>query len=449
MYIPFCCTQMMMIALVAAMLLTRISASPVFAPAFLDLSLAKTLGLDASQSTVALFDSGLPRALDPGIFGPPNRVQLAASNQHCPKRPDGHSHAIYTASIITGAPRLPGVAPGARILVYSMAEGPKQLGLHWPDYHFPPEVDVACLPLGYAVNTEGGWSGVDAQQQARFADFVNSNRQVPIVVSSGNDGLDEHINFPAAALNVISVGAVSSNRELSAITSWSYARIRKPDIFTIGVEVLGISPAGRNPQSRSGTSAAAPVVAGAIVLLQQLAQRTLHRRLNRIEVKQLLVENGDKFTRHVTGPILNFTASASVLATNRWQPHVSLYPETVEYMPSYVNGRTEWFYETSVLNPFDEPIELVVPRDFVRQRVFGGSEDVFIDMTVGNGFSEFRQFVPAASEYLIRLDFKCNDQTNQLVSEPFGKVALVVFVYDPRGLRLDSLVFTHRFDGFE
>ncbi|QYO62699.1 S8 family serine peptidase [Leptolyngbya sp. 7M] len=151
-------------------------------------------------------------------------------------------------------------------------------------------------------------------------------RNVIVVSSSGNDFYEhksaQGVAYPSADYNSLSVGAVydadvgeqfyptknsddspndgarSMTTTADQIASFSQRDSTLTTIFAPGAQITGAglssTPGDLDFISiMSGTSQAAPHVAGMAVLAQQLAQQVLDRRLTPTEFKQLLVRSGD------------------------------------------------------------------------------------------------------------------------------------------------------------
>lgn len=89
-----------------------------------------------------------------------------------------------------------------------------------------------------------------------------------IVNCAGNE--QKWVGTPADAPNVLTLGSINSNGSQSYLTSWGMTadgRI-KPDVMAMGGGASVINTSG-NPESRSGTSYASPIMCGLIACLWQ------------------------------------------------------------------------------------------------------------------------------------------------------------------------------------
>lgn len=138
-----------------------------------------------------------------------------------------------------------------------------------------PKVDILCMSLGgYAMDDRGPQSIL-----AILDDLFAEHPDLQIVASAGNDSRDEPV-FPAADDRVIGVGALDDNGERAGYSNYggwvdTYALGTKihsafvewdaPDSASSTSELLAAEPGRQGPWATwSGTSFAAPIVAGAI-----------------------------------------------------------------------------------------------------------------------------------------------------------------------------------------
>jgi subtilisin family serine protease len=145
---------------------------------------------------------------------------------------------------------------------------------------------VINMSLGIAH--DGG--GLPHEDMMRYAE----SKGCTVVAASGNDGTPERY-YPGALANVIAVGATDRAGEVTPFTSFGKVTCVAPgqEIFSAHVK--------QNYAFASGTSQAAPFVAGAVALLYSLAW-TRGVRLSPKQVRYILSHTADRQTTDIRTP---------------------------------------------------------------------------------------------------------------------------------------------------
>lgn len=235
-------------------------------------------GFDGSGTTVAVLDTGYDPT-HPDIAG---KVKASADFSGV-GIVDGHGHGTHVASIATGTGAASngtyvGVAPGADLLVGKVMtnDGTGQGswlidGMEWA---VAGGADVVNMSLSTEVT-----DGTDPISQAVNA--LSASSGTLFVATSGNTGPDQLTsNAPGNADAALSVAAVDKAGDIASFSSrgprfGDYAV--KPDIAAPGVTIVAAraagttlgTPVGERYVAASGTSMAAPHVAGAAAILKQ------------------------------------------------------------------------------------------------------------------------------------------------------------------------------------
>ena len=280
---------------------------------------AQLVGFDGKGVTVAVLDTGVASS-HPDLAGVVSEERCycrdAKGRPCCPNGQaeqagvgaarDDFGHGTYVANVIASqgnvGPR--GVAPGAKIVAIRVAEATGNVTwtsqvLSAVDWILANRPDVRVVNMSFALGALNSRS-CDADQPA-VADAVRRLRARGIVVVSatGNDRSSGSIRPPACVSGVIAVGAVydanvasvsslgciDNPASVDRVACFSNASSQL-DLLAPGAVINGVRVDGATVTS-SGTSYAAPHVAGAAALLLQK-----NRSLTPDEVEALLKTTG-------------------------------------------------------------------------------------------------------------------------------------------------------------
>ncbi|MGI5253534.1 S8 family serine peptidase [Actinacidiphila glaucinigra] len=228
---------------------------------------------------VAVLDSGVD-ATHPDLA---KRIVASRSFVHGLEVLDRNGHGTHTASTVAGTGAASGgkergVAPGADLIVGKVLDDNGSgttsgiiAGMEWAAR--TEHAKVINMSLGTAV-----WHTQD-DPLSQAVNRLSAETGALFVIAAGNNGNDPYgVNAPGAADAALTVGAVDSSDHLAEFSS-AGPRLNddalKPDITAPGVDVLAARSQFTSDgaegwyRSDSGTSMAAPHVAGAAVLLAQ------------------------------------------------------------------------------------------------------------------------------------------------------------------------------------
>jgi subtilisin family serine protease len=217
---------------------------------------------------------------------------------------DDSSHGTHVAGIAAGNPettagggrRVSGVAPRAYLGNYKVFVATTS-GLS-PNANSPAivaAIEAAVADGMDVINFSGGEPEIEPSRDivALALDAAAAAGVVP-VVAAGNDYSDVgagSVSSPANAARAIAVGAVDvdgqsrTHAEFSSVGPTTISLRLKPDVAAPGVDVLSSIPSGW--AEFSGTSMAAPHIAGAAALLRQR-----HPAWTVEQLKSALVQTG-------------------------------------------------------------------------------------------------------------------------------------------------------------
>ncbi|GGP97753.1 subtilisin family serine protease [Actinomadura coerulea] len=230
-------------------------------------------GYTGKGAKVAVLDTGVD-AGHPDLKG---RIAETRNFSESADTADRFGHGTHVASTVAGTGaasdgRRRGVAPDADLLIGKVLDDEGSgtdssviAGMEWA----APRADVVNMSLGGAPT-----DGTDPLSLA-LNDLTKEHGTL-FVVAAGNDGLVGSVGSPGTADAALTVGAVDARDRLAEFSSRGpRGHAAKPEIVAPGVDVVAAraegtamgTPTGAAYTKASGTSMAAPHVAGAAALL--------------------------------------------------------------------------------------------------------------------------------------------------------------------------------------
>ena len=234
---------------------------------------------------IAVLDTGVYPHQD--LIRPTNRIigfKDFINNRTQPYDDDGHG--THVAGIAAGSgftnERYKGVAPEANIIGVKVLDENGSgktsdiiAGIQWVvDNRSAYNIKVMNMSFGSSADTSYQNDPLAKAAAAAVASGIT------VVVSAGNSGPNPRtITTPATAPSVISVGAVDDNRTSTYSDDFvadfssrgpAIGNIQKPDVVAPGVDITSLSNKGPTSYAtHSGTSMAAPMVAGVAALIYE------------------------------------------------------------------------------------------------------------------------------------------------------------------------------------
>jgi thermitase len=261
-----------------------------------------------SSVRVAVLDTGvdvkhpeLVRAADPGMdfvdMGPgmdPEALRdFVGDRSEVDADPDDEvGHGTHVAGIVAGEGlrMIRGVAPDCRIVpvraLAALRNGRQRVGAGLEDnintaIKWAVDQGVHVVNASLGIRHEGG--GLPHREVVEYA----RRKGVTIIAASGNDGRRE-LYYPGALPYVIAVGAADASGGVAPFSTYG----DQVSLIAPGTKILSSYPRGAYAHA-SGTSQAAPFVAGAVALLKSFAIQ-LGKRLGDRQVKYLLKSTADR-----------------------------------------------------------------------------------------------------------------------------------------------------------
>ena len=260
---------------------------------------------------IAVFDAGFLSVNNSSAFAPlRDQQQIIATKNFTDNTADVYSyddHGTHCLSIL--AANLPGemtgTAPEADYVLLRTEEQDTEQPIEEVNWAAGAEfadslgVDVISSSLGYNTFDDPDFNHTYAQMDGhslaitRAADMAVAKGMI-VVNSAGNEGnlSWRYLLAPADGDSVLTVGAVNSQRQPAAFSSYGPAadgRV-KPDVAGLGVGTSFITSDG-SIGAGNGTSYACPVVAGLVACLWQ----AFPRRSN-MEILQAVKASSSRYT---------------------------------------------------------------------------------------------------------------------------------------------------------
>ena len=242
--------------------------------------------LTGRGETVAVLDTGIANvpSLRGKVIGGFNFI----NNNKNYSDTDGHGTSV--AGVIAASPftfqgrRYQGIAPGVKLVSVKIDDGINdpteaniQRGLQWV-------LDNASKYYIVAVNISEGTGhftnhNATSSYSSQLAQLTG--RGIFVAAASGNDGLHDGIEYPAADASVVSVGSTNLNDQISSFTdTGSNLDLLTPGEFIITPTIIN----GRATfVNASGTSYSAPMAVATAALIRQVSNTFSTRDILAIE----------------------------------------------------------------------------------------------------------------------------------------------------------------------
>lgn len=208
-----------------------------------------------------------------------------------PSPDDEVGHGTHVTGIVAaqGQRMAKGIAPSCRIMpvrvLGAMVQNGQRVGAGLVEninagIKYAVDSGASVINMSLGVRHESG--GLPHEEMIRYALAKN----VSIIAAAGNDG-HESLYFPGALPGVIAVGSSGRDDQVSQFSTFGpHVSLTAP-----GEDIYSAHPEGY--AYASGTSHAAPFVAGAAALLQSRAAQA-GTRLSPADIRRCLVETADR-----------------------------------------------------------------------------------------------------------------------------------------------------------
>jgi len=210
---------------------------------------------------------------------------------------DDNIHGTHVAATVAANGSMKGVAPDATLYAYKVLDSG---GSGWDsdviaaiERSVEDGMDVINLSLG---------SGAGPDSPSSIATNEAMKAGVIVVAAAGNSGPGyATVGAPGNARDIITVGASDTQGKMAWFSSkgpvpgYDY---QKPEIIAPGVDIIAAAP-GQNYASLSGTSMAAPHVAGVAALARQFKPNYSAQQIKQLLLSQSKSLGADIYTQGV------------------------------------------------------------------------------------------------------------------------------------------------------
>ncbi len=294
-------TLFIILLLVIAMILASISALPFFvsksnkwAIASIQIDKLKELGLDGSDVTIGIVDSGADishQEFDKKSFIAWKDFISNKKNYYDDDDQGTHIAGILVSkgsfeALFTGL-NLEGIAIDSKLIIAKTVPKNQYLSGLTNDsliakgilFCIENNADIILLSLSNCIKEIDFSSFTDTKSMINLA----ISKGIFVIAPSGNDGQEDDgdVCLPSSIDSVISVGSISSVKSISIFSSRGHQYIerinpnKKPELVAPGEEILSTRRNGGYGKI-SGTSQAAAYVAGAIALMLEAYPQYKH-----------------------------------------------------------------------------------------------------------------------------------------------------------------------------
>ncbi|MFJ5711312.1 S8 family peptidase [Streptomyces sp. NPDC093105] len=385
-------------------------------------------GFDGTGTKVAVLDTGAD-AGHPDLQG---RIVASENFTDSDSADDLQGHGTHTISTVGGSGaasggKKKGVAPGARLLNGKVLNDQGSGATSWiiagMEWAVAQGADVVSMSLGNPSETD-----CDDPMSAA-AEELAQNKGTLFVVAAGNAGPSlNSVSSPGCAPSVLTVGATDRDDSTAWFSSRSpianEAHTLKPEIAAPGVAISAAAAGGRGVyayQAMSGTSMAAPHVAGAAAILKQR-----HPDWTAQQLKAALVSSADTGipgdVRETGGGRLDVKAAID---------------QTVLSAPAVQGGTYHW--------PQDKSDRATVSVPYTNTSAAPVTLDLAVEKVTGNDGSAVRSTVARLGRHTVTVPAGATvevpltvDPTARLERAQYGDVTGRIVATGPGGVHVST-----------
>jgi len=272
------------------------------------------INITGTGQTVCIIDTGVNYSHPDlgGCFGAGCKVIAGYDfvNSDAEDPADDNGHGTHVAGIVAANGSITGIAPEAKIVALKACNSSgdcswsaMENALDWCISNSSIyNISVISMSLGTTDLYETYCDNSEAGAYTTVASLINNavEKNITVVVSSGNNGNFTAISSPACIQNATAVGATTKTDSIL------YNRNNITDVVAPGANINSTYTNAAGYAIMSGTSMSAPHVSGAVALMQQSRNLELNKSYTQPEIETILKANG-KQINDSSGSGLNFS----------------------------------------------------------------------------------------------------------------------------------------------
>ena len=287
------------------------------------------------DETICILDTGI-NFMHPDLIGKNKTCIINCITEDCVENcsiADDNGHGTHVAGIVAANGGRKGAAIGAKLIGVKALDSSGQgttsdidAGIDWCIANsLTYNISVISMSLGtdcdltpqYCYNT---YCDVEWVSTATRIDNATS-RNISVIIATGNDYNKTHISSPACIKNATAVGATNKDDTIASYSN----RNNLTDLIAPGTSISSTSNSG-GYESRTGTSMAAPHVAGAFVLIREFFRLQNNRVPTPLEILTILNSTGKRIN-DTSGNGLNYSRIdiySALISNDSLAPSVNL-----------------------------------------------------------------------------------------------------------------------------
>jgi serine protease AprX len=251
------------------------------------------MGFSGRGMTIAVLDAGFRSYLTNPVFDSvrlQNRVLGTwdyVHNEESVNEDDVHGAGVFSLLASNRPGVLVGSAPHASYYLLKTEDSDSEYPIeeqYWAvaaEFADSVGVDMISTSLGYTDFENSVFNHTYAQRNGKTAMItiaanLAAKKGILIVVAAGNSGTSaddgKYISCPADADSVFTIGSIDINRNIANTSSWgpNSAGLLKPNVVSVGANVVIANYSNGNPTPGFGTSFSCPNMAGLVACLWQV-----------------------------------------------------------------------------------------------------------------------------------------------------------------------------------